>query len=260
MAVSYRTVWISDLHLGNPAARADDLLQFLRSVRCERLYLVGDIVDLQRMKARPHFPETHRQAVQRILQIAIEGTKVTYIPGNHDFEFRDLVGRNLCGIDIMIEAEHHTASGRRLLVTHGDLLDREIREGNNLTQFGAAAYGVILQLDAKINELRRRFGKDHVSLSRRIKDRLASANEYIRRFEEIAASHARRRGYDGIVCGHIHKPNLLDFAGVRYANDGDWVEHQTALAEAHDGSLSVLCWEQAELRLVSGPTDAPLAA
>ncbi len=260
MALSFRTLWLSDIHLGNPAARASDLLAFLDAVQCETLYLVGDIIDLERMKSRPSFPELHREAVKRFLTIAFGNTDVIYVPGNHDHEFRDLAGRELCGIPVLLECEHVTADGRRLLVTHGDILDREIRKGTNLEQFGAAAYAVLLALDVRINDVRNRLGRDHLSIIAGIKARLASANEYIRRFEEVAASYAKRRDYSGIVCGHIHRPGMRMIDGVCYANDGDWVEHRTALAETQTGELKILRWANGELHVESSQSEQPLAA
>ena len=182
------------------------------------------------------------------------------MPGNHDYEFRDLVGRDLCGVHIALEAEHITRAGERLLVTHGDILDREVRKGTNLEQFGAAAYNVILQLDARVNELRTRLGREHASISRRIKARLASANEYIQRFEQAAGRYAKRRNFQGIVCGHIHRPSMYMIDGVRYANDGDWVEHRSALAETHDGRLELLKWTQNAVHVVPTCENGSLAA
>ncbi len=260
MSLSYQTIWLSDVHLGTPACRAGDLIDFLSEVRANRLFLTGDIIDLQRMKSRPRFPTQHRQVVTKLIELAGSGTEVIYIPGNHDYEFRDLAGRDICGIPVMLEAAHETQDGRNLLITHGDVLDLEIRRGTNLGQFGAAAYAMLLQLDVAINQLRSRLGHDHLSISRRVKERLASANEYIRRFEEVAARYAAVRGFDGIVCGHIHRPCVRDIDGVTYANDGDWVEHRSALAETEDGRLQLLHWERDEIIIELHPQTAPLAA
>ena len=258
MPLTFRTLWLSDIHLGNPAARAGDLLQFLDSVSAERIYLVGDIIDLLKIKVRPRFPDVHRQVVTRLIRLANSDTEVIYIPGNHDFEFRDLAGRDICGVPVALEAVHETRDGARLLIAHGDILDGEIRRGTNLEHFGAAAYNLIMRLDVAINQLRSRLGHDYLSISRHIKARLASANEYIRRFEEIAARYAATRGFDGIVCGHIHRPGVRRIDGVWYANDGDWVEHRTALAEAHDGRLQILHWHQDGI--VAEPATAAAAA
>ena len=243
MSLNYRTLWISDVHLGTSAARAADLLEFLTNVHADKIFLVGDIIDLERMRVRPQFPDTHRQLVSQLIHLGNTRSEVVFIPGNHDYPFRDLAGQNLCGIPIQLEAEHTTDCGRRLLVIHGDVLDGRIRKGTNLEKFGAAAYQVLTQLDVIVNQLRSRLGHDYVSIMSQVKRKLSSANEYIRRFEEVAAAYAGERGYDGIVCGHIHRPGLREIDGVLYANDGDWVEHRTALAEDANGRLQVLRWE-----------------
>lgn len=260
MPLSCRTLWLSDIHLGNGASRAPELLQFLDRVRADRIYLVGDIVDLQYMKVKPGFAESHRSVVSRLMQLAHTGTEIIYIPGNHDHEFRSLAGRSLCGIQIALEATHRTADGLRLLITHGDVLDGAVRKGTNLEQFGAAAYGVILRLDSLFNDVRRRFGRDHLSLSRRVKERLAAANEYMRRFEEVAAGYATDRGFDGIVCGHIHRPGIRRIGATLYANDGDWVEHRTALLELENGELQLVCWRGRTVNIESSSQPSPVAA
>jgi UDP-2,3-diacylglucosamine pyrophosphatase LpxH len=243
MSLSFRTLWISDIHLGTSASRAGDLLEFLSSVHADKIYLVGDIIDLERMQSKPQFPDLHRRLVSLLIHLGNSDTDVVFIPGNHDHQFRDLAGRDICGIPVQLEAEHETVAGRSLLVTHGDVLDGRIRRGTNLEKFGAAAYGMLMQLDVMINQFRSRLGHDYVSISSGIKRRLSSANEYIRRFEEVAASYAAERGFDGVVCGHIHRPGIRTIDGTLYANDGDWVEHRTALAEDATGSLQILRWQ-----------------
>lgn len=260
MALSYRTVWISDVHLGTPACRADDLHKFLAQVEADRLFLVGDILDLERMKVRPWFPDSHSRVVNRLMQLSSSGTEVLFIPGNHDHEFRNMTGREIFGIPILNEAVHETRDGRRLLVTHGDVLDGEIRQGTNLDAFGAAAYALLMRLDVLVNDLRHRLGHDHLSISAHVKNRIASANAYICRFEQVAADYAKRRGFDGIVCGHIHRPRVRTIDGVTYANDGDWVEHRTALAECQDGSLELLSFERDAIGVESFGDASPLAA
>lgn len=242
MTASYRTLWISDVHLGNKASRATDLLNFLAEVQADRVYLVGDIVDLERMRVRPIFPDTHLSVIAELVHLANRGTEVIFIPGNHDYQFRTMAGRDICGIPVMLEATHTTPCGKKLLVAHGDVLDGQIRQGTNLEKFGAAAYFVLMEADVLINKLRRKLGQDYFSISASIKRRLSGANEFIRRYEKVAAEYARNRGYDGIVCGHIHRPEIRMIDGVLYANDGDWVEHGTALAESCDGHLELLGW------------------
>jgi UDP-2,3-diacylglucosamine pyrophosphatase LpxH len=257
---SYRSLWLSDVHLGTRASRAAELLEFLASVEADRLYLVGDIVDLQRMKSKPRFCDLHMRVVAELVRLAKNGTEVLYIPGNHDHEFRNLVGHELFGIRVHMEAIHETASGERLLVTHGDLLDGRIRRGTNLEKFGAAAYVVLSELEVTINKWRKTLGHDYISLNMGIIQKLKGAREYIRRFETVAAELARERGLDGIVCGHIHRPNIRRFDGILYANDGDWVDHQTALGETPDGELQLLTWQNDEVAVGTRYAIQPLAA
>ena len=240
MPLTYRTIWISDVHLGNPACRADDLYRFLQQVEADNLFLVGDIVDLERMK--------------------VDATNVVFIPGNHDHDLRKMTGRRIFGIPIENEAVHETLDGRRFLVMHGDALDAEVRRGTNLDAFGAAAYALMLRLDVLVNDFRHRMGHDHLSISSKIKTRIARAQAYISRFEQVAAGYASRRGFDGIVCGHIHRPRVCEIDGVTYANDGDWVEHRTALAERKDGSLELLSFGRDAIGVESFDSLSPLAA
>ena len=257
---SYRSLWISDVHLGTRASRAGELLEFLTAVKSDRIYLVGDIVDLERMKSKPRFCDKHMQVVSELVRLAKSGTEVLFIPGNHDYEFRNLVGQEIFGIPILMEAVHETAGGERLLVTHGDLLDGRIRKGTNLEKFGAAAYFLLSELEVMVNQWRRSLGRDYVSISMSIIHKLRGAREYIRRFESFAADLARERGLDGIVCGHIHKPNIRRFDGILYANDGDWVDHQTALGETPDGELQLLTWQKDEVSVGTRYKLEPLAA
>ena len=260
MRGKYRAIWLSDVHLGTGASRAGDLLAFLEDVSAEVIYLAGDIVDVQRLKIRPTFPAVHRQVVGRFLELAREGTRMIYIPGNHDIEFRRLAGGNICGIEIELEASHLCADGRRLLVAHGDCIDPRIRNGSFAEQFGSAAYRWLVEADARVNQLRHRFGKDYASFSTTVKLRLKSASDYIDRFEETAARYASARGFDGIVCGHIHRPCIRQIEGVCYANDGDWVEHRTALGETTDGQLQLLRWTTAALTVEPASRPVPVAA
>jgi UDP-2,3-diacylglucosamine pyrophosphatase LpxH len=260
VSLSYRTLWLSDIHLGTPASRAEDLLNFLDDVSADRIYLNGDIVDLERMQRRALFSDVQQRALRRIFELARSGTEVIYIPGNHDIQFRGLIGQHINGIPVQLEAIHKTRDGRNLLVTHGDLFDGPIRLGTSLGQFGAAAYGVLVALDVLVNQFGSKHGYDYVSLGAHIKKRLSAANTYIRRFEEIAAQHAAERQFDGIVCGHIHKPCIRTIGNICYANDGDWVEHRSALAESHDGSLQILQWQTNEVVATELPAALPLAA
>lgn len=260
MTQSYRSLWLSDVHLGTRASRASELLSFLEEVRTDRIYLVGDIVDVKRMQSRPRFCDRHMQVVAEFVRLARTGTEILYIPGNHDHVFRNLIGHELLGIPIHMEAIHETAGGERLLVTHGDLLDGRIRQGTGLERFGAAAYVVLNEFEVLVNHWRRSLGQDYVSISMNIIRKLRGAREYILRFELFAAELARERGLDGIVCGHIHKPHMRRFDGILYANDGDWVDHQTALGETADGELQILTWQDDQVSIGTRYEAEPLAA
>lgn len=239
----YRTLWLSDIHLGTRSSRAKDLLHFLEETSADRIYLVGDVIDLKSMRSRPLFMDQHLQVVSQFVSLASLGTEVVYVPGNHDDEFRTIAGRDICGIRVQVEACHMRPCGEKLLVAHGDILDERIRMGTNLEKFGAAAYSVVRQVDASLNRLRSLIGQDYFPLSALVKEKMRGAQEYISRFESIAAEYAAWRGYSGIVCGHIHKPAIRDIDGTLYANDGDWVEHRTALAETYDGRLEIVGWQ-----------------
>lgn len=253
MTITYRSVFVSDVHLGTSASRAADLLDFLQTVKAERLYLVGDIIDIEQMKGRSSFTPDHHKVISTVLKLAAEGTDVIYIPGNHDREVRALAGSTLKGVHIRIEDTHVAADGKRYLVTHGDVLDQHVRKHSNLELFGAAAYQILLELDVRINQLRARFGREQIPISARLKQRVASAKRYIAKFEAFAAKYARKRGFDGIICGHIHKPEIRDIDGIRYANDGDWVEHRSALAEGEDGTMSLVHWNSATRESLTAP-------
>jgi len=201
MSTHLRTLWLSDIHLGTAAARAGDLLEFLDTVTADRVYLNGDIIDIERLRVKPAFPPLHWQVVNRFVRMAKQGMEVIYIPGNHDHEIRELAGSHLCGIRVALEARHRTSAGEKLLVTHGDCLDGRIRKGTNLEAFGAAAYTWLVEADAKIGRLRDRLGHDHRPIATRIKSRLRTAREYIARFERSAAEYARERVVAPLVAG-----------------------------------------------------------
>ena len=259
----FRALWLSDVHLGATPSRAEDLSDFLSKVTADTVYLVGDIVDLARMKVKPTFIDAHRALLAELISLAQGPTRVVYIPGNHDVEFRQMGGQSLFGIEIRLEATHLTAAGKRYLVFHGDALDAAIRKGTNLERFAAAAYTVLVETDARLSALRSRFGGRFAPFATRIKNRLGAANEYIARFEQTAAVYAGRRGFDGVICGHIHRPGGRVIDGVRYANDGDWVEHRTAITEDAGGRLHLVRYRRSGIDiepLFSDATPEELAA
>lgn len=251
LRVSYRAVFLSDVHLGSAASRADDAAEFLRHVECQSLYLVGDIIDMWRLRSRWHWPESHNRFVRRVLKLAKRGTRVVFIPGNHDDHAREYAGLTFGGVELARQAVHVTADGRRLLVVHGDEVDAVIRHARLLSLVGGAAYDQLVLLNRASNRFRRVLGLRPWSLSQAVKLRVKSACRHITRFEETLACSAAEGDLDGVICGHIHKAESrripLGLAAadggvhdVEYHNCGDWVESCTALVEHDDGTLRII--------------------
>lgn len=240
----YRCVFISDTHLGTRGCRSDFLADFLRRTSCQQLYLVGDIIDGWRLRRSWYWDESHDEVLRQILRKAQSGTIVTYIPGNHDEMFRSWLplGLEIAGIRLQGEAEHVTADGKRLLVIHGDEFDSVVRYARFLALLGDWAYTVALVTNRWFNAIRRRLGYPYWSLSAWLKCQVKEAIKAIDRYEVALANEARRRGFDGVVCGHIHHAEMREVQGVLYLNDGDWVESCTALVEHHDGRLELIDW------------------
>ncbi|MEW6694144.1 MAG: UDP-2,3-diacylglucosamine diphosphatase [Pseudomonadota bacterium] len=239
-----RAVFISDVHLGTPGCQAKALLAFLKAHPSDRLYLVGDIIDGWQLRRRWYWPQSHNDVVQKILRRVRKGGRVFYIPGNHDEFVRHFSGHHFGGVEVVEEAVHVTADGRRLWVTHGDLYDGVIQYAKWLAYLGDTLYEWALRLNRHLNSWRARLGLPYWSLSQYLKHRVKSAVNFISRFEEALAGEARRRGLDGVVCGHIHRPTLRVIDGVLYCNDGDWVESLSALVEHADGRLELVHWGQ----------------
>jgi UDP-2,3-diacylglucosamine pyrophosphatase LpxH len=240
--IKLRTVWISDIHLGTAGCNATLLLDFLKSVQPETLYLVGDIIDGWRLKRGWYWPAAHNDIVRRVLKLANKGVRVVYIPGNHDEMLRDYGGLSFGGVEVVENAVHVTADGRRLLVLHGDEFDGVVLYARWLAFLGDYAYALLLRLNIVFNAVRRRFGLPYWSLSAHIKKRVKNAVAFISQFEEVVAHAAHEAGVDGVVCGHIHCAEIRQFGDVTYYNDGDWVESCTALVEHADGRIEILDW------------------
>ena len=238
----YRTVWISDVHLGTRGCNAALLIDFLDHVDSDTLYLVGDMIDGWRLKKRFYWPAAHNDVVWRLLKRARRGARVIYIPGNHDQLFRQFSGLDFGGIAIRGKAIHETADGRRLLVLHGDEFDAITLAQPWLAYVGDSAYTALIALNRWVNAARRRLGLRYWSLSKHAKAKVKNAVAFISRFEEVVAHAAGSRGVDGVVCGHIHTAEARLIAGTAYYNDGDWVESCTALVEHHDGRIELLHW------------------
>ena len=238
----FRTVWISDVHLGTAGCNAELLLDFLKSIECETLYLVGDIVDGWQLRKGWYWPSRHNDVVRCWLKMAKHGTQVVFVPGNHDELFRDYVGLNFGGVEVVQEAIHETADGRTLLVIHGDEFDGVVLYARWLAFLGDHAYTLLLKLNRVVNIARRLFGLPYWSLSAYLKKKVKNAVSYVSSFEEAVAHAAFERGADGVVCGHIHSAEVRQIGEVTYYNDGDWVESCTALVEHGDGRMEIIDW------------------
>ncbi|BBB67442.1 UDP-2,3-diacylglucosamine hydrolase [Undibacterium sp. YM2] len=238
----FRTIWISDLHLGTSGCQATKLLEFLRATDSDTLYLVGDIIDGWQLKRRWYWDQTHNNVVQTVLKKAKKGTNVIFVPGNHDESIRQFIDLDFGGIKIRDELVHTTAAGKRMLVLHGDRFDGVIACAKWLAYVGDSLYTVILKFNQIFNNWRARAGMPYWSLSQYLKQKVKNAVSYITQFEDALADEARRKGLDGIICGHIHKPEIRDIGGILYCNDGDWVESLSALVEDAKGELRLVTW------------------
>ena len=236
-----RSVWISDVHLGSKYCKAKQLLQFLDRIEFEQLYLVGDIVDLLAMKKRVHWPAAHNKVISRFMKLARrKHSRVIYIPGNHDFAFRSIVKNKLGDIAIHRNFIHHTADGKRLLVTHGDELDYAVRFSKLNRLIGDFAYTFMMWSNTKIDQIRDQFGLPYWSLAKWVKRNSKKAEEAIDAYQLAAINMIKDKNYDGIICGHLHYPTIRELDGVRYMNDGDWVENCSALIELSDGQIRLI--------------------
>lgn len=252
VARRYRSLFISDVHLGTRGAQADALLEFLREHDADTIYLIGDIVDGWRLRNGWYWPQSHNDVVQKILRKARKGARVVYIPGNHDEFLRDFYGTHFGGIEVCETAIHEAADGRRYLVIHGDAFDIVVRHARWLAFFGDWAYEVALAVSTRVNLVRRRLGLTYWSLSAWAKLKVKNAVNFIGRFEETLASEAERQGVDGVICGHIHHATQRDFGTLAYINTGDWVESCTALVEHADGTMEIIRWAERSAMLNDG--------
>lgn len=240
----YRSVFISDVHLGSTDCQAELLLEFLENTECEYLYLVGDIFDLWKMKQSIYWSDLKHRILDNVFTRAKNGTKVIYVPGNHDELLRGYLDNSINGVQIIEETIHTTADGRQLLVLHGDVFDELIRNMDWLEEFADHMYCFIMFLNRLYNRCRKLFGYNYWSFATYIKVQFKEARKYIEKFEQTALKEAHCRGVDGIVCGHIHRPNLLEQDGLTYYNTGDWVEHCSAMVEDEAGEVRLLYWLQ----------------
>lgn len=240
--LQFRTIWISDVHLGSRYAQADYLLDFLQTCECETLYLVGDIIDLWAMRRSVHWPQTHNNVIRTILGKAKHGTHIVYIPGNHDAIMRDFVEQEFGEVQIKQQDIHTTVDGKRMLVTHGDEFDQVVCCNSLTSLVGNVGYDFLMWLNKTHNRIRALMGKPYWFLAAYVKQRVKNAREYIGRYESAVAREAESLGLDGVICGHLHRSEMNYINGILYCNDGDWVESCTSLVEYFDGSLQLLHW------------------
>ena len=243
--MTYRTIFLSDIHLGTRGCQAELLLDFLGQHDAETIYLVGDILDGWRLKRGWHWPQAHSDVVQAILSKAKAGARILYIPGNHDEGLRDFPGTHFAGIEVQLKADHSTADGRRFLVIHGDQFDAVIANARWLALLGDRAYDIALWLNTRLNRLRHYWGGSYWSLSNWAKAQVKQAVNYISEYEAVLTTEARRGGYDGVICGHIHSAAMRRIGRLEYVNTGDWVESCTAVLEHADGRLELVDWSKA---------------
>jgi len=241
----YRTIWISDAHLGWRASQAGCLLDFLKRHDADHWYLVGDMLDGWMLKRGWFWPQAHNDVVQKILRKVRKGAQVVYIPGNHDNFLRDFLHLQFGGITVLPDAMHTTADGRRLWVLHGHEFDSIVHYASWLAFLGNNGYDAMILIGHGLNRLRRWCGRPDWSLAAYLKQRVKNIVKFVTDYEEALTREARKRGADGIVCGHIHKAESKQFADIAYYNDGDWVESCTALVEHDDGRLEIICWRDA---------------
>lgn len=255
----YRAIFISDMHLGTKRAQTAALLDFLRSTESDQLYVVGDFIDNWSLRKNWYWDQLHNDVIQKLLRKARKGTKLVYIPGNHDENFRDFLNLRLGRVAILEEAVHMSASGKRYLVLHGDKFDGVVRFAPWLARLGDTAYEASMAMNGAINGVRRFFRLPYWSLSAFLKNRVKRAVEFISRFEEAVVREARARRCEGVICGHIHTPDDRMIDGIHYLNDGDWVESCTALVEHQDGTFEIVSWSaegiQQEMDIIHAHTD-----
>ena len=238
----YRSIWISDIHLGTRNCKADFLLEFMRQNESEYLYLVGDVIDGWALRRSWYWTQCHNDVIQKLLRKVRKGTRVTYIPGNHDEFARDFLNLQFGGITVKPRAIHTTVTGQQLLILHGDEFDGVVKYARWLSVLGSGAYSLVLQLNRWYNDLRRLLGLPYWSLSAYLKLRAKRAVQHIANFEAAVADEANHWDVDGVVCGHIHHAEMRRINGILYCNLGDWVESCTALVEHTDGRLEILRW------------------
>jgi UDP-2,3-diacylglucosamine pyrophosphatase LpxH len=241
---SYKTVFISDIHLGARMSQADQLLDFFKTFECEKMYLVGDIIDCWAMRGKSYWPQHHNDVVQKILRRARKGTEIIYIPGNHDEFMREYCDAEFGHILLQREAVHVGVDGKIYYVTHGDQFDVVTTNAKWLAHLGSWAYDVSILISLGLNKIRHNLGMSYWSLSSYLKQTVKESVNFIGNYEETLSDYVNKKGYDGIICGHIHHANIRKIGNITYINCGDWVESMTAIVEHHDGRFELIEWKK----------------
>lgn len=245
-----RAVFISDTHLGTKGCKSDLLLEFLNNIECDYLFLVGDIIDLWGLKSRWNWSHKHTQILQRIIDIS-SNCRVVYIPGNHDEDFRNYLNLSFNEIKLLGHCTHTSKNGQRFIVMHGDQFDHIIIKYKWLAMFGSVAYEYLIMVNGLFNSIRKILGYDYWSLSGYLKHKAKKQLMIIENFEKALSDKAKKTKHDGVICGHIHKAEILNLDGITYINCGDWVESCTAVLEDHDGNFKLINWSSERLEYIN---------
>ena len=255
---NYRSIWISDFHLGTRGCQSELLLEFIKHTQSEKLYLVGDIIDGWALKNTWYWPQSHNDVVQKILRKARHGTEVFYISGNHDEVMRGFVPVNFGGVSILNQVIHETVDKKKYLVVHGDQFDGIIQCAKWLAMLGSITYDFLIYFNRYINFFRKKLGYEYWSLSNYLKFTVKNAVKFVSEYEKLVSNYAKQFKVEGIICGHIHHANMQSMNGIHYINDGDWVESCTALVEHFDGKLELINWTEKRKELFNETIDQNL--
>lgn len=239
---NYKSIFISDVHLGTRGCQAEKLLDFLKNNTCENLFLIGDIFDGWRLSKRWYFPQSHANVVRKVLTLSKDNVRVYYILGNHDEYLRKFLQYDLSvgKIKVMNHYSYNAVNGKKYLVTHGDLFDKLMLQNKWLMHIGDTLYNLLIWLNTHFNRIRKVFGMRYWSLSKFLKGQTKQALNFINNYEKHLADYCDKKGYDGVICGHIHTPAIKQIGSIEYMNDGDWVESCSALIETHEGNFELV--------------------
>ena len=253
----YRTIWISDLHIGSTQCQADTLLDFLRHNDSDKLYLVGDIIDFWALSKKTYWPQEHNTIIQKFLRKARHGTQIIYIPGNHDENVRDYDTHVFGGIVVKKSDIHTTLEGKRFLIVHGDEYDTIAKHHRWIAKIGSVGYDYLIEINRLLRMFRQFFGiKSNFSLAAFVKYKVKNVVQFISEYEASIVHSLKNAHLDGVICGHIHHAEIKEIEGFLYVNTGDFVESCTAIVEHYDGRLELIRWAKQELEFIAAPLEA----